>query len=167
MNRHAFTLVETLIVVLIVGIMAGLALPMMAQTDSSRLRAAADLLVADLAYAQIESIAHSEDPRVMVFDTTDHGYHIAAASDTATPINNPVGNVPYEVVFGQGRAVELSGVTIDTLDVGDDDQLQFGIYGQLDQAAAATITLAVGSKLLDLSVDPINGDVTVGAIYSE
>lgn len=162
-----FTLVEVLIVVLIVGIAAGLALPMMSDTSRTRLREAADLLIADMAYAQIESISHGDNPRLMVFDTTNDGYFIAASSDATTPITNPMGNLPYRVIWGESTTVYLSGVTIDTLSVGGDDQLGFGIYGQLDQAANAVITLACEGNKLDLTLDSVNGEVTVGAIYTD
>ena len=63
-----FTLVEVLIVVMVIGIAAVVALPMLGDSHGTRLAAAARLLMADLAFAQVESIAHPDDPCVIVFD---------------------------------------------------------------------------------------------------
>ena len=78
-----FTLVEMMIVVLVLAIAAALAVPMMGNTAPNKLKGAASMLAADLAYAQVESIAHGDDTRLLVFDNPSDTYHIAAASDTA------------------------------------------------------------------------------------
>jgi hypothetical protein len=164
-SRHAaaFSFVELVIVVAILGIIAAMAVPMMGQSESARLRAAADLLIADLGYAQVESIAHGDDLRRVVFDVPNHRYFIAAASDPTNPIHNPATRTPYLTRFGDGRAAELSGVTFHSISVGGDSSLGFGLYGQLDQTSVAAITLACGDRRLLLSVDPISGEVSVSA----
>ncbi len=153
-----------MIVLTILAIAVVLAVPMFSQPDISKLRGAARLLQADLGFAQIESVSHGDDPRVMVFDTINNLYHIAAASDPATPITNPIGGVPYVLEFGLGRATGMDGVTISSLSVGGDDQLQFGIYGELDQAAPATMTLSSGGKSVTITVHPDTGDTSVSDI---
>lgn len=153
-----------MIVVVILAIAAAMVTPMFGQTEITRLRAAADLLAADLAFAQVESITHGDDPRVVVFDSTNHQYHIAAASAPATPITNPVGNQPYLTQFGQGRASETTGVTIQSYALDGDNQLQFGIYGQLDQTTDATITLENAGRAITLTVNTVTGEVTIGSV---
>ena len=162
--RRAISMIEILIVVLILAIAASLAVPMWSDADVTRLRAAADLLAADLAFAQVESISHGDDLRLVVFDTDNNQYHIAASSDPDTPITNPVGNQPYVTQFGQGRAAELTGVTISGYSLGGDDQVQFGIYGQLDQTTDATISLACAGRSITLTLDAVTGEVTIGPI---
>lgn len=153
-----------MIVLTILAIAVVLAVPMFSQTDVSKLRGAARLLQADLGFAQIESVSHGDDPRVMVFDTVNNLYHIAASSDPATPIINPAGGAPYVLEFGLGRATGMDGVTISALSVGGDDQLQFGIYGELDQSTPATMTLSLGGKSVTITVDPDTGDTSVSDI---
>src|SRR5690606_29790220 len=123
-------------------------------TDATRLVEAAKLIEADLAFAQVESIAHGDDPRLVVFTPGDATprYHLAAASAATVPITNPVGHGPYRVTFGRGRAAELGGVTIAS--VTPSATLRFGIYGQLCPAANpganlgsdAVITLACNGR---------------------
>ncbi len=161
---RGFTLVEVLTVVIILGIAAALAVPMMGNTALTKLQGASSALVADLAYAQIESLAHSEDKRVVVFDNPNDTYHIALTSDTATPITNPINKEPYLVDYGTGPAESLSGVTITGYDLDGDDMLGFGIYGGLDQATDATITLACEGFSVTITVDPNTGESTIGSI---
>jgi len=156
-----FTAVEVLIVVLILGIIAVLAMPMLAETDATRLAAAARLLVADLGFAQVESIAHADDPCIVVFDQVNGSYKITRSSDTATAITNPADNRPYVTQFGTGRAAELAGVTIQGYSLDGDNELGFGIYGQLDQTTPATITLQAGTSTLTVQVDPADGEASV------
>jgi Tfp pilus assembly protein FimT len=156
-----------MIVVLILAIAAALATPLLGTTRVTRLRGAADMLAADLAFAQIESITHADDPCVVVLDSTHHRYHIAKSSAPDTPIANPVGNQSYEVTFGQERAAPFNGVTVQSYSLGGDDRIQFGKYGQLDQATAATITLACEGNTLTLVIDPILGEATVASVDND
>jgi len=163
-GARGFTLFELMVVLTILGIVAALAVPMFGQTDATRLRSAAEVLVADLGFAQIESISHGDDLRVVVFDQATDSYRIAAASDPATPITNPVGNLPYTTTFGASRASETGGVTIQGYSLDGDDQVQFGIYGQLDQTADATITLALNGLSVTITVNATNGEAAIGPV---
>jgi Tfp pilus assembly protein FimT len=159
----AYTLTEVLLVVAILAVMAALVAPMASSNDATKLRAAADLLAADLAYAQSESISHGDDPRLVIFDTAVHRYHVAPASDAATAITGDAG-LPYIVRYGAGRAATLDGVTIDSVSLNGDDRLGFEMWGNLDQTAPATITLAFGARRITVTVDPVTGEAAIGQI---
>jgi len=163
-RRDGFTIVEIMIVVSILAIASALVLPTFRDAGSTQLRSAAKLLAADLDAAKVESLAHADDPRVVVFDTTNHAYHLAARSDSATPITNPFGRKPYAVTLGSGRAAALGMVQIQSVDLDGDDELGFGLYGQLDQTTPATITLAAEGATLTLTIDPATGEATIGPI---
>lgn len=159
-----FSLVEMMITVTILGIAGAMVMPMLRPNHDAKLRSAASLLAADLDACRAEAVAHGEDPRLIVFDTTAHAYHLAASSDPDTPINHPTSGGEYIVRFGTTDTTQLSGVTIQSVSVGGDDQLGFGIYGQLDQPTDATITLASGGATITLTLDAPTGEVTIGTL---
>lgn len=156
----AFTLIEVLIVVVLLGIVAALALPMTGTAGATRAIAAGRLLQADLEYAQHESIAHADDPCLLKVDQANQRYWIARASDVKTPITDPASQGAFLVTFGSGRAHMLAGVTIDSYSLDGDDELHFDAFGQPDQTTASTIVLACDGVTMTLSVDPATGEVT-------
>ncbi len=165
-QRRAFTFVEMIIVVSVIGIATALALPMLGTTSATKLIAAADQLSADISVTQMESISHTDDLRYMVFDSANEAYYIAANSDQNTPITNAVGNKPYKVVFGKSSALSLAGVGIKSYSLGGDDRVRFGLYGELDQATPATITLEIDGLELTLTIDPVIAEVAIGNIVT-
>ncbi len=160
----AFTIIEILIVVVVVAIVASLVVPMVSGLGVTQLRSAAQMLVADLEFAQMESMAHGDDARVVVFNAATETYHIGTQSQPTIPITNPVGNQPYLVRYGQGRGYHLDQVTIDAFSLGGDNQVAFGLYGQLDQTTPATITLGAAGLTVVITLDPMTGEASVGAI---
>ncbi len=163
-SANAFSLIEIIIVVLLLAILGALVVPMFADTAPNKLRSAAQLLAADLSHAQVESVTNAEAPRVVVFNTATATYHLADASNSSTPLTNPVDKQPYRVTFGQGRAFALDNVTIKSHTAGSDNELEFGLYGNTDQATAAVITLACNGYTITVSVHPTTGETTIGSI---
>ena len=155
---QAFTMVEVLIVVVILGITASLAVPMFQDSATTQLREAASLVAADLDAARIDSLSHADDPRIVVFEPVARRYYVAGASDPATPVDNPFDHLPYRVTFGKGRATVLGQVGIGSVTVvGDDNTVAFGVYGQLDQATPAVIELTADGNRVTLTLDPATG----------
>ncbi|MEM9882994.1 MAG: type II secretion system protein [Planctomycetota bacterium] len=164
-RRRAFTLTELLVIVAVLGIASALVLPRLGDQDVMQLRRAATLLAADLDAAKAGSLTHADDPRLVVFDADANAYHVAAASDPATPVTNPFDRRPYRVVFGSGRAAALGVVSLDAWSLNGDDAVGFGVYGQLDQATPATVTLRAGDTRLTLTLDPDTGEASIGDLH--
>lgn len=167
--KRGVSMLEMMIVVAVLGIIGAMAVPMFSATDATRLTSAASVLAADIDVARAESIAHSEDTRLMVFDNNGRTWHIAAASDTTTPINHPENGQPYSRTLGVSELQQLMGVTVEGYDLDsasetNDNKLGFGIYGQTDQTDDATITLASGERRLTLTVNATTGEVTIGQV---
>ncbi len=167
-RESAFTVVEMLTVVVILGIISMMALPMLRSTDSARIASAAKLIVADIQYAQMHSISHGDNPMGLKFDTSANSYSVVQRSgsppfqcSSVSITTNPVGGQPFTTTMGSGRAAQLTGVSIDSVSLDGDNCLVFGSLGELDQSSAATIVISFGSRTLNISIDPITGDATV------
>ena len=164
---RAFTLIELLIILAVLGIIASMAAPLVIETAATKLQAAGRLLIADLQFAQTGSIAHPDALYALRFDTSTATYEVVQGTSLpfgcsgATVVTNPVDNRSYTTTFGSGRAAPLDAVTIDSVSLDSDNCLAFGTLGETDQTTAATITLRSGSGTLTVSVDPISGEATV------
>ena len=162
--RQAFGLVEVMIVLVCLAMIAAVAMSTFGSPHVQRLRGATQILTADLDFARVGALANAADPYVLVFDADGRGYHIGVRSTPDTPIVHPGTGEPYIVQFGQGRAHHLAGVSIDSLQIGDDRMLGFGSFGQLDPEMPATLTLNSGDRSVTVSLDPVTGEAAVGEV---
>lgn len=160
-QRRGFTFAEVLIVVAILAIVASLAITGDSRPDRTQLRAAARLLVADLEYAQMQSVGNGSDPCVIVFGDANSSYYLARLSDANTPIDDPGTGLPMRTTFGEGRAAGLSRVSFDAINVGGDKQLAFTSTGAPDQATDAVITLRAGAETITIRVDGATGEPSI------
>lgn len=154
---RGFSLIEMLTVVTCLAVISYLVVSSTSDSDLPRLRSAARLLVADIEYAQLQSMGNSVDPCVLVFDLGDSTYHVARVSDPATPIDDPGSGLAFVTAYGNGRASGLDGVTFSVVDVGGDTELSFDAFGAPDQVTDATITLACGDDEITVRVDGDTG----------
>jgi prepilin-type N-terminal cleavage/methylation domain-containing protein len=70
-----FTLMEVLIVLMVIGIIAAIAVPLYVSAASTQLRTAANMIASDLEYAKSMSISTGQSHSI-VFDTTAKSYSI-------------------------------------------------------------------------------------------
>lgn len=82
-----FTLIELIVVVIILGIAAMMAVPMMSGAADMQVRAAANRIAADIEYAKSMAITH-QSPYSVVFDTSNESYQIE--DENGDVIKNPV-----------------------------------------------------------------------------
>jgi prepilin-type N-terminal cleavage/methylation domain-containing protein len=84
----AFTLIEILIVVALLGIAGAMVIPAMGSTGALRIQAAVRTIVADITVAQSEAVAFQER-RALVFDVENSSYRvISVPGNTLDPENN-------------------------------------------------------------------------------
>jgi len=84
----AFTLIEILIVVTLLGIAGALVIPAMGSTGALRIQAAVRTIVADITVAQSEAVAFQER-RALVFNVDTSSYRvIAVPGNTLEPDSN-------------------------------------------------------------------------------
>src|SRR5690554_2963790 len=91
--RSAFTLVEILVVLVILGIASAIVIPQISSRDDLRAAAAARIIVADLVYAQNRAIATNVNQCIR-FDADGQQYVLTEAGSLA-PISHPVHKFDY------------------------------------------------------------------------
>jgi type II secretory pathway pseudopilin PulG len=155
------TYVELVVVLVCMAVAALLLLPELSGQATTELQGAAEALVADMEYAQQQSMAHGDDCRVVVFDVANNTYSIAPASKPNVPIPHPVDRQPFVNRFGSGRCAHFKNVVIESCDVGGDAKLGFRPLGELDQSTPATIKLRRGKYRISVRLDPTTGESTV------
>lgn len=157
-------MIEIMIVVAVIAILSAAAVPMLGATEQTKLRSAASIILADLEFAQTESIANPATPRSVVFNTSNKTWSIVTGSLPGTTVTNPIDKQPYSTTFGTGRAASLSGVAISSVSLGTGSAVQFGALGQTNLTSTGTVTLSCNSRTITLSIDPTTGEVSVGNI---
>src|SRR5690554_431827 len=63
-RQRAYTLIELLLVVAILGLASAILIPQLANRDSMEVQAAVRQIIADLSFAQSDALAHQEYRRV-------------------------------------------------------------------------------------------------------
>lgn len=110
----AFTLVEVLIIVVLLGVLAGVVMPSLGDSRALRLREAARLVAADLEFAQSDSIAHGDEPRTVKFDLSTGRYWIAPAGTAQPPVAGEARGTPVFSTSAGAHANTLNNQIIST-----------------------------------------------------
>jgi Tfp pilus assembly protein FimT len=166
-------LFELVLVVLVVGICAAILLPAVGDNLASpRLRAAANVLAADIEFCSSECITRTTAARAIVFDLANNKYTLQDIS-SGTAIAHPADGKPFVNDFSTGRNAQLSGVTITAVTVGTNtlSVLTFNAYGQPIppgstgnsglMTADTVITLSYRGETMRVTVAKGTGDVTI------
>jgi prepilin-type N-terminal cleavage/methylation domain-containing protein len=105
-DQHGFTLIEALTVIVIVGILAGMALPR-SGLASYKANSGAQVVASTLTYAQRQAISRQSDTRV-AFDVANNELRIHEDSTNDNVINFnervTVTSLPEGITFGLGAA---------------------------------------------------------------
>ena len=168
-GRRAFTLVEILCVIVILGIASALIIPQIGTRDDLKAAAAARLVISDLMYAQNLAISKQRKHYVQF---TGQQYTLLSRNADADPlvaITHPVNKDNYVVAFSTNRP-GMEGVTINSINFGgptiigfDDLGSPFSYDGTTVAAltAAAEIEVKSGDFTLTVKVEPFTGDTSV------
>ena len=178
----AFTLVELLIVIALMGVLVGIALPHFQPPLGEQLESFAAIVAADLDYARNLAVTNNSTYRV-TFSAEDNAYFLTHSGSNAAlhtlpltpfrPADDPpdrhtcdLDSVPHLGANVYVHAVFASSGPPQTV-----SDLEFSPLGGTTRAAATVVWLRCGSdesrRFLPLTVNPVTGLVTVGEIQLE
>ncbi len=175
-KNQAFTLVEMLVVLMILGIAAAVIVPMLSGNSQMQLTTATSQLASALMYAQTLAIA-TQQPVQIVFDTDAQTYEIQ--DQNGVTLYDPINKMPsgtadptpylYRVDFSSDPDMKL--VNIDSAGFDSQNSLWFDRLGSPYAGdIASPMPLNVGSVTLSaqnsqstvtISIEPISGKVTI------
>ncbi|MHC4946901.1 MAG: pilus assembly FimT family protein [Planctomycetota bacterium] len=178
-RRSAYTLIELLIVVGILGLATALLVPQIVDRDSMAAQAAVRRVIADITFAQSDALAHQEMRRVHFF-SDGRGYclvridqgDLAAAFDEATadyifdPLAESAELGRYIVDFSQER--RFDGITIISTDIDGvgGPNLNFDTLGGTVMAGnspgvGGDIVIGSADVQYQITIAPFTGKLTV------
>jgi len=180
-TRRAYTLMEMLSVITVLGIAATLLIPNMVGSGSMNAQAAVRLLIADLSFAQSDALAHQEYRRVHFFDDGT-GYCIVRVAeadfaddfdpDLADYINDPLGSSgvfsPYIVDFELDE--RFKGVAFDDIEIdGTARDISYDALGGTVMPSGGGIAPGIGgfititspTESYRIDIAPFTGKLTV------
>jgi type II secretory pathway pseudopilin PulG len=157
-----FTIIEIIVVVVIMTIAAMLVVPMMSSSESVQLRAASNLIAADLEYAKNISITRQQKYTV-VFDKNAESYEIQ--DESGTVIEHPVNKgFDYSVDFSSDSrldAVDIFDVDFDSGNSVEFDYIGSPLNSSHNPLNNGLITLKAGNFTTTISVSAVTGYVSI------
>ncbi|RPJ38924.1 MAG: prepilin-type N-terminal cleavage/methylation domain-containing protein [Planctomycetaceae bacterium] len=157
-----FTIIEVILVVVIIGIAAAVVVPMASSAGGMQLRAAVNMVAADLEYAKSMAISRGQAYSV-VFNKTTETYSVVNQADTV--IQHPVKKgFPYVIDFrSEGRLdrVEILDASFDATNKVTFDYLGSPYNGTPGPLNSGVVTLRSGTTTRTVSVEPVTGFISV------
>ncbi len=176
--RSAFSLIELLIVISLVGILSSLALTSIAPTVHDQLHSAANVVAAELAYGRSLAVANNSKYR-FDFDVAGNrlvlrhsGIDSSLFNLPPSPFRSPTDLASQQTLrLGElpslGLPVRLFGAQTVAGATATTTFVEFGPYGETTRAETTYLYLAAGAgearRFIPLSINPITGLTTIGA----
>jgi MSHA pilin protein MshC len=169
-QTRAFTLVEILTVVIILGIASAIIVPQLGSRDDFRVASAARQVMADLIYAQSRAISTQRKHYV---EFSGNQYTISSRNDDASalsPITHPITKESYVQNVGVAGTA-LANVSIATVNFGGTSWVGFDEFGapfKYDPgtntstvlSATGIVQLSSGTFSITINVEPYTGDTS-------
>ncbi|MBX3377440.1 MAG: prepilin-type N-terminal cleavage/methylation domain-containing protein [Phycisphaeraceae bacterium] len=161
-SRRAYTLVEVLIVVTLLGIASALVIPNVNSTEVLRVQSTVRAIVADITFAQSDALARQQG-RAVIFDAENNAYAIVEVKSSSL---NPATDTIQRVDLRNKRKFHDS--TIESVNFDGGNVLVFDEMGGTVTAPASTTPSAGGSLVISgsgsrfrIAVEAYTGRVTV------
>ncbi|UCF16110.1 MAG: GspH/FimT family pseudopilin [Phycisphaerales bacterium] len=154
-SRNGFTVIEILILAVLLTIVALTAVPMLSSAGTMQLRAAANMIAADLEYAKNMAISRGQNYSV-VFDQNSDGYQIEDQNNNVVP--HPV-KKGFDYIVDFQSDSRLSTVDITGADFAATADVAFDSLGSPD--SGGTVTLQASGTTVTITVEPITGYISI------
>jgi Tfp pilus assembly protein FimT len=155
-------LVEVLVVVVIIGIAAGIVVPQMLTAGSLILQAAGRAIIADLLYAQNDAVVQVQYRKV-IFDPDHNTYRLTDGDGNPISVNWRTGGSAlgsYSVDFsGDSR---FRGVHLTAADFGGSHELEYDDLGA--PVSGGFIEIQGANFKYRITVTPMTGRVTISDV---
>jgi len=162
MPGSGFTVIEVIMVVLIIGIAAGVVVPMMSSAGSMQIRAAVNMIAADLEYAKSMAISRGQ-PYSVVFNKAAETYQVVDQNNSVIP--HPVKKgFNYVIDFrndGRLDQVDIFDANFDSTLKVTFDYLGSPYNGSANPLNSGVVTLRSGGVTRTVSVEPVTGFITI------
>ncbi len=160
--RDGFTLLEVLIVLVIIAIASMTVIPMMSSAATVQVRAATDMITADIEYAKSIAISRGQNYSLL-FDKNMENYRIKdqAGNVIAHPVKK---GFDYIIDFRNDsrlNKVDIANVSFDATSEIKFDYLGSPYNGNNNPLNSGVITLQAGGATVTITVEPITGFITV------
>lgn len=159
-RRAAFTLIEVLIVVTIIGLASAVIVPHMLSAGTLGVQSATRIVVADMMFAQNDAMAQQAGRQIM-FDVAGNGYRLADAGGT-TLSADWMGGVSENYAVDFDDDARFAGVAIRSADFGGDAVIQFDDLGAPD--SGGTVELEFNDHRFRITVAEFTGRITVDRV---
>lgn len=155
-GRQAFTLVEILVVLVILGIAAVMIIPRVTDTGDMQVESAAREMVADLQYAQSEAIV-TQLPTTVTFNDATESYTL---SNSAGTLLHPLTKRNFVTSFPKTQGVQ--SVTITSSNFNGGHTVTFDALGGPDNGG--TVNLAANAHTYRVDVAAVTGKTSATVI---
>lgn len=175
-RNRAFTLVEILVVVVILGLISAVIIPQLGGRSDLVASAAARQVMSDIGFAQNRAIT-TQSPVYVLFTpatTTSAGGYSVMAALPSTVLTHPIDKQPWTVTFGGTGAVgggSWGTVRMDSADFDGSRALMFDESGAPMMIAASggvssplnngSVRVSCNGQALTIRVEPLTGTLTV------
>ena len=162
LRARAYTLIEMLIVIVMLGIASALVIPSLQSTDSLRVQSTVRAIISDINFAQSDALARQQG-RAIIFDVTNNRYQILEVHGTTL---DPQHDLIQQVNLGDERRFHssvLQGASFDGTNTLVFDELGGPVAGPGSSTPGngGTIDISGSGSHYTISVEAYTGRVSV------
>lgn len=156
--RRAYTLVEILVVVTIIGMIGAIVVPHMLQAGTMQVQAAGRIVIADILYAQNDAVAQQRTRRV-VFEPSLNRYRLTDIDGNLLTATWMPGQ-QYAQDFNADK--RFTGVRMQNVNFNGGQILEYDELGT--PLTGGSLDLVAAGKTYRVTVAPFTGRVTIDVV---